>query len=83
MTRKKVKLAYITSNSASKATYKNRMKGLTKKMSEKSTLCRVHTCAIMYSPYKSQPKVWPSPMGVQQVLSKLEMINMLFDKKNE
>ncbi|MFQ6646215.1 hypothetical protein Gotur_019082 [Gossypium turneri] len=22
-------------------------------MSEKSTLCRVDTCAIMYSPYKS------------------------------
>ncbi|KAH1046432.1 hypothetical protein J1N35_037216 [Gossypium stocksii] len=41
-------------------------------MSEMSTLCRVDTCAIMYSPYKSQLKVWPSPMGVQRVLSKLE-----------
>ncbi|MBA0670727.1 hypothetical protein Goklo_029336 [Gossypium klotzschianum] len=58
------------------------MKGLTKKMSEMSTLCRVDTCAIMYSPYKSQPKVWPSPMGLQQVLSKLEMIPEMEKSKN-
>ncbi|KAH1046430.1 hypothetical protein J1N35_037214 [Gossypium stocksii] len=82
MTRKKVKLAYITNDSARKATYKNRMKGLTKKMSELSTLCGVDTCAIMYSPYKSQPEVWPSPMGIQQVLSKLEMIPEMEKSKN-
>ncbi|KAB2062809.1 hypothetical protein ES319_A10G175700v1 [Gossypium barbadense] len=82
MTRKKVKLTYITNNSARKATYKNRMKGLTKKMSEMSTLCGVDTCAIMYSPYKSPPEVWPSPMGVQQVLSKLETIPEMEKSKN-
>ncbi|KAK5794412.1 hypothetical protein PVK06_035637 [Gossypium arboreum] len=82
MTRKKVKLTYITNDSARKATYKNRMKGLTKKMSEMSTLYGVDTCAIMYSPYKSPPEVWPSPLGVQQVLSKLEMIPKMEKSKN-
>nr|KJB72667.1 hypothetical protein B456_011G189000 [Gossypium raimondii] len=82
MTRKKVKLAYITNDSARKATYKNRMKGLTKKMSEMRTLYGVDTCAIMYSPYKSQPEVWPFSIGFQQVLSKLEMIPEMEKSKN-
>ncbi|MBA0730281.1 hypothetical protein Golax_023379 [Gossypium laxum] len=82
MTRKKVKLSYVTNDSARKATYKNRMKGLTKKMREMSTLCGVDTCAIMYSPYKSQPEVWPSPVGFQQVLSKLKIIPEMEKSKN-
>ncbi|MBA0635560.1 hypothetical protein Godav_021989, partial [Gossypium davidsonii] len=45
-----------------------------KNMSEMSTLCGTDACAIMYSPYESQPKVWPSPIRVQQVLSKFKMI---------
>ncbi|MBA0780319.1 hypothetical protein Gotri_004435, partial [Gossypium trilobum] len=83
MTRKRVKLAYITNDSVRKVTYKNIMKGLTRKMSEMSTLCGVDTCAIMYSPYKSQPEVWPSPMGVIHGLNfrALSVINLLFDKK--
>ncbi|TYJ15372.1 hypothetical protein E1A91_A10G179600v1, partial [Gossypium mustelinum] len=51
-------------------------------MSEMSTLCGVDTCAIMYSPYKSPPEVWPSLMGVQQVLSKLETIPEMEKSKN-
>ncbi|KAH1106024.1 hypothetical protein J1N35_009792 [Gossypium stocksii] len=82
MTRKKVKLAYITDDSARKATYKKRMKGLMKKLSELSTLCDIDACSIMYSPYESQPEVWPSPMGVQQVLSKLETIPEMEKSKN-
>ncbi|OAY43907.1 agamous-like MADS-box protein AGL80 [Manihot esculenta] len=69
MTRKKVKLAYITNDSARKATYKKRKKGLMKKVSELSTLCGIDACAIIYSPYDSQPEVWPSPLGVQRVLA--------------
>ncbi|XP_021912470.1 agamous-like MADS-box protein AGL80 [Carica papaya] len=74
MTRKKVKLAYITNNSARKATFKKRKKGLMKKMSELSTLCDVKVplhkaCTIIYSPYDSQPDVWPSPLGAQNVLA--------------
>ncbi|KAE8732673.1 Agamous-like MADS-box protein AGL90 [Hibiscus syriacus] len=74
MTRKKVKLAYINNDSARKATFKKRKKGLMKKVSELSTLCGIDACAIMYSPYESQPEVWPSPMGVQRVLSKFRKI---------
>ncbi|TYI61713.1 hypothetical protein E1A91_D10G192700v1 [Gossypium mustelinum] len=51
-------------------------------MSEMSTLCGVDTCAIMYSPYKSQPEVWPFPIGFQQLLSKLEMIPEMEKSKN-
>ncbi|XVE89494.1 hypothetical protein DITRI_Ditri20bG0001100 [Diplodiscus trichospermus] len=72
MTRKKVKLAYIANDSARKATYKKRKKGLMKKVSELSTLCGIEACAIIYSPYESQAEVWPSPMGVQRVLSKFK-----------
>ncbi|KAF5730650.1 hypothetical protein HS088_TW19G00242 [Tripterygium wilfordii] len=74
MTRKKVKLAYITNDSARKATFKKREKGLMKKVSELSTLCGIDACAIVYSPYDSQPDVWPSPVGVQRVLSKFRKI---------
>ncbi|MBA0699455.1 hypothetical protein Goari_001089, partial [Gossypium aridum] len=54
MTRKKVKLAYITNDSTRKDTYKKRMKALKNKMSKLSTRCGSDTCVIMYSPYKSQ-----------------------------
>ncbi|KAA3456916.1 agamous-like MADS-box protein AGL80 [Gossypium australe] len=82
MIRKKVKLAYITNGSSRKATYKKRNKGLMKKMSELSTLCGIDACVIMYSPYKSQPEVWPSPKGVQQVLSKFKMIPKMEQRNN-
>ncbi|TYI16122.1 hypothetical protein ES332_A08G232900v1 [Gossypium tomentosum] len=75
MTRKNVKLAYITNDSARKATYKKRKKGLMKKVSELSTLCGINVCAIMYNPYESQPKVWPSPMGVQRMEQSKKMVN--------
>ncbi|GAB2298783.1 Agamous-like MADS-box protein agl80 [Dionaea muscipula] len=70
MTRKKVKLAYITNDSARKATYKKRKKGFLKKMYELTTLCEIKACAIIYSPYDAQPEVWPSTADAQQVLSK-------------
>ncbi|MBA0553380.1 hypothetical protein Golob_012567, partial [Gossypium lobatum] len=82
MTGKKVKLAYITDDSARKTTYKKRTKGLIKKLSELSSLCDIDACSVMFSPYESQPKVWPSPMGVQQVLSKLETIPEMEKNKN-
>lgn len=72
MTRKKVKLAYISNDSARKATFKKRKKGLMKKVSELSTLCDVDACAIIYSPYDTQPEVFPSPLGAQRVLAKFK-----------
>nr|KJB81656.1 hypothetical protein B456_013G155200 [Gossypium raimondii] len=67
MTRKKVKLAYITNDSTRKVTYKKRMKALKNKMSKLSTRCGSDTCVIMYSPYKSQLEVWPSPMKEKEI----------------
>ncbi|KEH29199.1 MADS-box transcription factor family protein [Medicago truncatula] len=67
---KKVKLAFIAN--ARKTTYNKRQKGLFKKVYELSTLCGVEACAIVYGPYEPQPKIWPSPQGVQTVLSKIQ-----------
>ncbi|GFY94340.1 AGAMOUS-like 80 [Actinidia rufa] len=72
MTRKKVKLAFITNDSARKATFKKRKKGLMKKVSELSTLCGIDACAIIYSPYETQPEVWPNTVGAQRVLSQFK-----------
>uniref|UniRef100_A0A7N0V9X4 MADS-box domain-containing protein n=1 Tax=Kalanchoe fedtschenkoi TaxID=63787 RepID=A0A7N0V9X4_KALFE len=70
MRRQKFKLAFIANNSARKATYKKRKRGLIKKVNELSTLCGVDACAIIYSPYETHPVVWPpSAIGVQRVLS--------------
>ncbi|KAJ8572738.1 hypothetical protein K7X08_009249 [Anisodus acutangulus] len=72
MTRKKVKLAFITNDSARKATFKKRKKGLMKKVSELSTLCGIDACAIIYSPYDNSPEVWPNTMGAQRVLAEFK-----------
>ncbi|XP_052205522.1 agamous-like MADS-box protein AGL80 [Diospyros lotus] len=72
MTRKKVKLAFIINDSARKATFKKRKKGLMKKVSELSTLCGIDACAIIYSPYDAQPEVWPNGLGVQRVLAQFK-----------
>ena len=72
MTRKKVKLAFITNDSARKATFKKRKKGLMKKVNELSTLCGIDACAIIYSPYEAQPEVWPNDIGVQRVLAQFK-----------
>jgi len=70
MARNKVKLAFIVNDAARKATYKKRKKSLLKKVAELSTLCGIEACAIVYGPYEPQPVIWPSPEGVQSVLSK-------------
>lgn len=72
MTRKKVKLAFISNDSARKATFKKRKKGLMKKVSELSTLCGIDSCAIVYSPYESQPDVWPDARGAHRVLAQFK-----------
>ncbi|CAA2983136.1 agamous-like MADS-box AGL80 [Olea europaea subsp. europaea] len=72
MTRKKVKLAFITNDSARKATFRKRKKGLMKKVSELSTLCGIDICAIIYSSYESQPEVWPDNRGIHCVLAQFK-----------
>ncbi|XP_058783795.1 agamous-like MADS-box protein AGL80 [Vicia villosa] len=70
MGRTKVKLAFIVNDAARKSTYKKRKNGLLKKVDELSTLCGIEACAIIFGPYDPQPEIWPSPLGVQKVLSK-------------
>ncbi|KAL1547807.1 agamous-like MADS-box protein AGL80 [Salvia divinorum] len=72
MTRKKVKLAFISNDSARKATFKKRKKGLMKKVSELSTLCGIESCAIVYSPYEAQPDVWPDQRGAARVVAQFK-----------
>ncbi|KAK6231953.1 Transcription factor [Theobroma cacao] len=68
MTRKKVKLAWITNDSTRRASLKKRRLGLLKKVSELTTLCDVNACVIIYSPDEIEPKVWPSHNVVKQQL---------------
>ncbi|KAK2407211.1 agamous MADS-box protein AGL80 [Trifolium repens] len=82
MTRKKVKLAFISNDATRKITYKKRQKSLLKKVDELSTLCGIDACAIIYSSFDPQPEIWPSPLGVQRVLSKFRTIPE-FDKNKK
>ncbi|KAM5554599.1 agamous-like MADS-box protein AGL80 [Rosa sericea] len=77
MARKKVRMAYITNNSARKTTFKKRKKGMMKKLSELSALCGVDACAVIYSPFDSQAEVWPSPSRVKNVLEKFKNMPMI------
>ena len=70
--RKKVKLAFMVSDSARKITYNKRKKSLIKKVNELTTLCGIDACALVYSEFHSEPEVWPSPLEVQRVLTKLK-----------
>ncbi|KAK4339633.1 hypothetical protein RND71_041095 [Anisodus tanguticus] len=73
MTRKKVKLAFVESNTKRKNSYKKRHKGFLKKAEELSTLCDVETATIVYSPYHNEPKVFPNHDDVKfRELSELE-----------
>ncbi|KAJ8442285.1 hypothetical protein Cgig2_011208 [Carnegiea gigantea] len=74
MTRKKVKLAFIANDSARKATYKKRKRGLLKKMDELTTLCDVKACAILYSPYEARSVVWPGPSGAREVIASFKRL---------
>ncbi|ESQ28597.1 hypothetical protein EUTSA_v10019758mg [Eutrema salsugineum] len=81
MTRKKVKLAFIEKSSSSKKTFQKRKKGILKKVKEISTLCGVTACAIIYSPYTSNPDVWPSTSGVQRVISDFQTLPEMDQQK--
>ncbi|MBA0783941.1 hypothetical protein Gotri_001577 [Gossypium trilobum] len=70
MSRKKIKLAYITNDSARKTTYKRRTKSLVKKVRELTTLCGIEGFAVMNSPdFGSQVEVWPSLEDARRLLS--------------
>ncbi|XP_021295736.1 agamous-like MADS-box protein AGL80 [Herrania umbratica] len=81
MTPRKEKFSYIVDDSARKATFRIRKKGLLKKASELSTLCGIEACVIIYSPYDTQPVVWPSPEGAQSVLSDFKKVPTMDQSK--
>ncbi|CAK8566084.1 unnamed protein product [Lathyrus sativus] len=81
MTSKNVKPAFIENDTARKEAYKKREKGLVKMVDELTTLCGIDACAIIYSPYDPQPEIWPSPSGVEKVLSKLKTMTEMEQSK--
>ncbi|XP_020202577.1 agamous-like MADS-box protein AGL80 [Cajanus cajan] len=82
MARKKMKLAYISDDTARKVTYKKRKKGVIKKVSELTILCGIPACAIISSPFDSQPEVWPSPEGAKEVIQRYLNASVLDQSKN-
>ncbi|MCI12224.1 agamous-like MADS-box protein AGL80-like, partial [Trifolium medium] len=66
MTRRKVKLAFISNDSARKATYKKRKRGIIKKVRELTILCDVPACVIISNPFNSETVAWPDPEGAKQ-----------------
>ncbi|XP_043725970.1 agamous-like MADS-box protein AGL80 [Telopea speciosissima] len=74
MARKKVKLVFIQNDSARRATFKKRRRGIMKKVRELSTLCGVSACAIVYGPYESEPEVWPSLPEAKRVVSRFKSL---------
>ncbi|PNX83852.1 agamous-like mads-box protein agl80-like [Trifolium pratense] len=83
MTRKKVKLAFIVNDTARKASYNKRKMGFLKKVEELSILCGIDACAIVYGPYEPQPDIWPSPLGVQNVVFKFRSMTELEHNKKK
>nr|AAN52815.1 MADS-box protein AGL45-I [Arabidopsis thaliana] len=81
MTRKKLNLSYITNESMRKATFNKRKKGLVKKIHELSVLCGIEACAVIYSPFNSNPEVWPSNSEVKNVMENFEMLTKLEQEK--
>lgn len=81
MTRKKLILSYIANDSMRKATFNKRKKGLVKKIHELSVLCGIEACAVIYSPFNSNPEVWPSNPEVKNVVAKFEMLTKLEQEK--
>ncbi|KAK7278065.1 hypothetical protein RJT34_23088 [Clitoria ternatea] len=82
MTRKKVKLAYITDVTARKATFKKRKKGIIKKVSELSILCGIQACAIITNPFDSKTEVWPDPEGTRHIIERYRSTFTLDESKN-
>ncbi|TKY52359.1 Agamous MADS-box protein AGL36 [Spatholobus suberectus] len=82
MARKKVKLALISDETARKATYKKRKKGLIKKVNELTILCGIPACAIISSPFDPKPEVWPDPEGANEMIQRYLNASVLDESKN-
>jgi len=77
-----VKLAFISDDSARKATYKKRKKGIIKKVSELTILCGIPACAIISSPFDSKAEVWPDLEEAKQVIERYQNSSVKDETKN-
>lgn len=82
MARRKVKLALIPDDSARKASYNKRKKGLLKKVSELTILCDVPACAIISSPFDSRTEVWPHPEGANKIIERFQNSSVKDETRN-
>uniref|UniRef100_A0A0D9VEU6 MADS-box domain-containing protein n=1 Tax=Leersia perrieri TaxID=77586 RepID=A0A0D9VEU6_9ORYZ len=73
MARKRVKLQRILNDAHRRATFKKRLKGLTKKASELATLCGVDMCFMVYGEGAVEvTEVWPSVPEATSVLERFK-----------
>ncbi|KAK2442048.1 agamous MADS-box protein AGL80 [Trifolium repens] len=72
MTRKKVRLAFISDDSARKTTYKKRKNCIIKKVSELTILCGIPACAIISNPFDSKTEVWPDLARAKQIIERYQ-----------
>ena len=77
-----MKLALIADDSARKASYNKRKKGLIKKVSELTILCDVPACAIISSPFDSQTEVWPHPEGANKIIERFQNLSLVDETRN-
>lgn len=52
-----------------------------KKIQELSVLCGIEACAVVYSPYSSNPEVWPSVPEVKSIVEKFEVMPEIDQEK--
>ncbi|CAA7015905.1 unnamed protein product [Microthlaspi erraticum] len=81
MPRKKLNLAYIPNDTLRKVSYNKRKKGFMKKIEELTVLCGIEACAVVNSPFSSNPEVWPSNTGVKTVVEKFEAMPEIDQEK--
>ncbi|PIA51498.1 hypothetical protein AQUCO_01100381v1 [Aquilegia coerulea] len=72
MSRGKLKLGYIVDDDSRKTTFKGRVQGLNKKLSELTTLCGLKACSVILSPYHETPQFWPDEVEARQVLTRFK-----------
>ncbi|KAK8632933.1 hypothetical protein V6N13_073312 [Hibiscus sabdariffa] len=74
MTRRKVELAWITNQSARRASLKKRRVGLLKKVLELTTLYGIKACLVMYNPGEQEPMTWPSLDEAKELIKKFYFV---------
>nr|BAN63694.1 pheres2 [Arabidopsis halleri subsp. tatrica] len=78
----KKKLLLIKNGTSRKTTFNKRKPRLMKKLTELVTLYDAKACAVIYSPYNSNPEAWPSREGVEEVVSEFMEVSRKDQNKN-